>query len=288
MATWATATDLQNYNPAMFASMSDDVLETLIRNCEKDVDRLLPRGSDSLTDMLVGITLDPTVDSGAFEVQMVWRGSTFTTPAINWDDDGNTVLNDFLAMTDVYGNMLPSTWPAGATSYDWEQPLQREDLQNWAFGPFPGVPVVLEAINQLGRQPIADLTIVNNTLTTPDDDGNPSVTVLTVQEGGLRASPYLIPTEYADALRDATCAQCEYRNTMGEDFFIRAQFSSTSGPEFKTTGKLPTLGPKVMRELQGTDLVQRGARARPGTSTSRQVVYAPVGSTPIPDDWRSI
>lgn len=70
------------------------------------------------------------------------------------------------------------------------------------------------------------------------------------------------------AISRACCAQTEYRFHMGEEFFIRPQFSSTTGPEFSTSGRPPTVAPKAMRELAGTGLLRNtvalgGARRQP-------------------------
>jgi hypothetical protein len=87
-----------------------------------------------------------------------------------------------------------------------------------------------------------------------------------------KLDPASLSTQEVRTLNRATCAQTEYRITMGEDFFRRAQFQSTSGPGgFSSQGKLPALGPKVQRELLGTTLLARtqlrGARAVPGDTT---------------------
>lgn len=40
----------------------------------------------------------------------------------------------------------------------------------------------------------------------------------------------------AQLLSDATCAQVEYRMTVGDDFMIRDQYKSQSGPGYGTSG----------------------------------------------------
>lgn len=271
MATFATAKDLDDYTDSM-VMLDDDTAETLLRKAERDVNRVLPRSGD-LTGNIIGISLDPAVTGGDFTLGMNWRGNDYTSLPIMWNDSGAEVVNELSGMVDQYSNPLPP----GA----WRIPEAKSYSQLWAFGPLPGVPVVVEAVNSLARQPLPDLEIVSDSLV------GGSVTLQTIVMGGLRVNPYQLPASYTAALRDATCAQAEYRNAMGEEFFIRAQYQSVTGPEFRTQGRLPVIGPKVMQELQGTDLIQRGARARPGTSTGRQVVYSPSGTTPLPDDWRS-
>lgn len=64
-----------------------------------------------------------------------------------------------------------------------------------------------------------------------------------------------LPTNQREALRRATCAQVEYRNEMGEAFFIRPQFSTVKGPDFETEGERPEIGPKVWGELAGAGLL---------------------------------
>jgi hypothetical protein len=76
------------------------------------------------------------------------------------------------------------------------------------------------------------------------------------QTGGLRLDPASLPDWQKTALQRATCAQAEYRFTMGEEFFIRAQHDRVQGPEFRTDGRLPYIGPKVERELAGTGLAR--------------------------------
>lgn len=65
----------------------------------------------------------------------------------------------------------------------------------------------------------------------------------------LKFAPAGMGARQADALRRATCAQAEYRITVGEPFMVKGQHQSVSGPQFSTSGKLPRVGPKVMDEL---------------------------------------
>lgn len=74
-----------------------------------------------------------------------------------------------------------------------------------------------------------------------------------------------------DALTLAVCAQVEYRLSMGADFFIRAQHRRVSGPDFTTEGELPYIGPKAIRELQGSGLARSGV-----TSVALTSLIAPV------------
>lgn len=65
-----------------------------------------------------------------------------------------------------------------------------------------------------------------------------------------------LDTTQRDTLKRATCAQVEYRYTMGPQFFIRAQRAKTKGPEFETEGALPEFGPGAWRELEGSGLLK--------------------------------
>lgn len=71
---------------------------------------------------------------------------------------------------------------------------------------------------------------------------------------GLKVNPVDLTGYQAAALSRATCAQAEYRIAKGEDFFIHAQHSRVSGPDFTTEGRLPYIGPKVYQELAGTGM----------------------------------
>lgn len=270
MATYANQADFEGYVEGWVTS-DPAALERLLERAEKDIDRILTR-TEYPTNSIFGISLSGA-NGGSFNVTLTWGGVNYTASAIPWNTSGPTVLSYLLGMTDQYGNALPnnSVWNIPEASY-YSQP--------WAYGPLPNTPIVVEAYNQLGRQKLV-MTADGSNLT----GTQPTATITEIVRGGLRINPYFLSAYDNQKLKDATCAQAEYRNTMGEEFFRRAQWSSVSGPEFKTTGKLPLIGPKVMTELSGTDLVQRGARARPGTIVGRQIVYVPAGTTPIPDDW---
>ena len=89
----------------------------------------------------------------------------------------------------------------------------------------------------------------------------------------------------ARALKRATCAQFEYRLEMGEAFFVRPQFDSVSGPDFSTSGQAPYIGPKAMRELSGSGLMQNTTSV---AFKRRNAVppWAPFAwNLPDPTDW---
>jgi hypothetical protein len=58
------------------------------------------------------------------------------------------------------------------------------------------------------------------------------------------------------SLRDATCAQAEYRQVMGADFFVRGQFEEVQGPDYRTKGKLPRYAPAMWAHLRGTSMLR--------------------------------
>lgn len=275
MATYTTQQNFLSYTEDSGVNMpTGDALERLLLRAEHDIDRLI-RPVEMLANSIQGITL-ANATGGTFKLSLVWNGATYTSPAISYNAAGVDVLAALQDMEDQYGNYVPLD--------AWAQPEQKYYSQPWAYGPLPGVPVVVEAVNFFGSQPIPVMTADTTGLT----GATPTVTVSEIVRGGLKLNPYLLDGRDTQVLSNATCAQAEYRVEMGEQFFRRAQWASVSGPEFRTTGKLPLIGPKVKAEFSGSDLIQRGARARPGPITERQIVYSPVGTTPIPDDWRSI
>jgi len=91
------------------------------------------------------------------------------------------------------------------------------------------------------------------------------------------------PTTLADwqqvVLRDATCAQAEYRREMGDAFFIRGQHHEVTGPDYTTKGRLPRIAPGVWVAVGGTGLIKR-------TTTTYQRVAPPDPlSTTEPEDY---
>jgi hypothetical protein len=81
---------------------------------------------------------------------------------------------------------------------------------------------------------------------------------LASQTTGLKFDPTTLADWQKSALNRATCAQAEYRITMGEDFMVKAQYASVQGPDFTVSGRLPFIGPKVIRELVSGGLLRGG------------------------------
>jgi hypothetical protein len=68
--------------------------------------------------------------------------------------------------------------------------------------------------------------------------------------GDLEENPKGLDAGDLQALRNATCAQAEYRIEKGEEWFVHDQHESVSGPDFSTKGKLSRYGPKMREELR--------------------------------------
>lgn len=48
----------------------------------------------------------------------------------------------------------------------------------------------------------------------------------------------VLESDVEELLSQATCAQVEYRMTMGDDFMVKEQYEAQSGPSYSTSGKL--------------------------------------------------
>lgn len=60
-------------------------------------------------------------------------------------------------------------------------------------------------------------------------------------------------------LAEATCAQVEYRLTMGDAFFMESPRSETKGPDY-TQSKVPRISPKAIVALRRHGILPRTAR----------------------------
>lgn len=277
MSTYAQVSDLVNYSTIRL-NTPDDRLQTLLDNAEQDVD-LMFNPSD-LTDSLQGFSvIGGTAVGGSWIPAITWLGDTYTSEAIPWNATGQQVLDALNAATNVLGQKYQGD--------QWMMAVTPAYSPDWAFGPLPTKPVVVEAMGFMGNQGLAPFTVTSNLEGATDGD-SPQIAVTQFRGGGTRLDVWMLQPSQVTALRRATCAQAEYRDQMGEDFFIKAQWQSVSGPEFTTQGKLPFLGPKVFRELNGSGLIEYGARAVVGTRGSSAYAYQRLGGTPIPDDWRAV
>ena len=73
---------------------------------------------------------------------------------------------------------------------------------------------------------------------------------------GLRVNPARLSIYQAQQLADAVCAQAEYRNAMGEEFFRRNEPQSIQGPDFSRQGRSGRYGGKVYRHLRQAGLLR--------------------------------
>lgn len=64
----------------------------------------------------------------------------------------------------------------------------------------------------------------------------------------------VMDTETKRALREAVCAQAEYRLTMSEEFFIETP-TPISGPDYTNAKAPPTIGPKARQELLDGNII---------------------------------
>lgn len=273
MSTYAQIKDLLRYT-SIRLSTPDDSLQKLLDNSERDLDNLFNPVNPS--DSLQGFVMSGTVTGGTWAASIEWLGDTYMSSDIQWNATGAEVLASLNAMQDTLGNVIQ-----GGSS--WIRPIQPSSAPQWAYGPLPTVPVVVEATAYLGGQCLPMFSVTNNLA-----GDSPQINVKQFRGGGTRWDIWAIRPFQVDALKRATCAQAEYRDQMGEDFYIRAQYQSVSGPEFQTTGALPLISPKARRELSGSGLIQYGARAVVGTTMGAAYAYQRLGGTPIPDDWRAV
>jgi hypothetical protein len=276
MSTYAQVADLIKYTRIRL-NTDTDKLQQLVDDAEQDVDLLF--NPMNLTDSLQGFSVIGGVPTGgSWSVVIEWLSDMYMSDDIAWNAQGLDVLNAINAMTDALGNTVQGP--------SWVVPVTPSSAPDWANGPLPAKPVVLEATSYMGGQILPLFTATSNF--TADGDATPEILVTQFRGGGTRWDIWSIEPFQINCLRRATCAQAEYRDQMGEDFFIRAQYASVTGPEFQTTGQLPLIGPKARRELNGSGLIQYQARAVVGTSGSMAYAYNRLGGTPIPDDWRAV
>jgi hypothetical protein len=272
MSTYAQVADLVKYTTLRLRT-ADENLQSLMDNAEQDLDNLF--NPLDLTDSLQGITMSGQVTGGSWGLGLEWLDSMYSVDGIPWDASGRDVIDALNAMTTAWDQVIQGP--------SWMIPETPVSAPDWAYGPLPGSPVVVQATSYLGGQ-VLPLLVVTNSL----EGVNPQVTATQLRGGGTRWDIWQLQPAQVAQLRRACCAQAEYRDQMGEDFFTKAQWQSVSGPEFSTQGKLPIIGPKVHRELAGSGLVQYSVRASVSTSRNVAAAYTRVGGTPIPDDWRAV
>lgn len=249
---YAQNQDLINYSP-LCANLQAAQLTALIRAAEDDLDQLvLP--PTVLTASQQRLTASGTLSGGTFIASLDWIGNqTYTSPPVNYNVNGWDLVWTLNQMTNQFGFPLPS-----ATC--WQIPPNSPNNIEWPEGPLNTAPVEVQASSDFDEQMLQLLQIDSTNLV------GGTVTVTETVVGGRKVDPTWLEPKQVRMLTRATCAQAEYRQMMGANFFIRAQFDDVSGPVFKTTGKLPLVGPKVRRELTQSGLLLIHARSSWGRS----------------------
>lgn len=231
MSTYAQQPDIENYIEGW--TTSDSVaLGRLIVRCERDIDTLIFPVNESLPPTQV-ISLTGAT-GGTFTVQ--WNGATPGTITEPYNLSPTQLATDLAALTNIGAGNVAVLGKAPVLTVLWSQ-IWAETYQGFNVPPL----------------------VVNGT-------GLVGGTVSAVTVPGRKVNPLTDLNEnQALWLANATAAQVEYRTAMGEPFFVRSQYTSVKGPDFTTTGKLPTIGPKVKRELTNTGLLRVSGRAVAGS-----------------------
>ena len=239
MSTYAFQQDVEQYIEGW---VTDDpfALDRMIRRCEHDVDRILVRTRFALPPtQIFGV---PGAAGGSYILSWVDYNGVTNTATVQWNATADQIQADIVAWPAVgAGNV--TVMGTGPFTVVWDP--------SWARS------------NYVGRiAPAIDFQVllfsIDATATTP-----PGSKPVIVQERGRKISPLTDGLDETQvlALANATCAQVEYRNAMGENFFNRPQYDSVRGPDFTTTGRLPMIAPKVKRELSESGLVRASGRA---------------------------
>lgn len=63
------------------------------------------------------------------------------------------------------------------------------------------------------------------------------------------------------SVREATCAQAEYRMTTGNDFMVKDQYAQESGPDYSSSGKLRKLAGEAYTLLHRAGLLRLGGQS---------------------------
>lgn len=85
-----------------------------------------------------------------------------------------------------------------------------------------------------------------------------------IEDTGLHVDPATLLTWQVQRLRDATCAQAEYRLELGEEFFQQSSNDEViQGPDFTISGRRSRFSPVAAQLLRTASLLVMGARAVP-------------------------
>jgi hypothetical protein len=196
----------------------------------------------AIVDTPVGNVVQAATNVGIVETAPTFYAVNFVVPSVDvgdyaivWYVDGVAVAREQLRVTALESVTIPPTISLDLTY------AQISDFRNYPPGD------VTSTDDEIVRWILA---------AERDIDG--AVGHYTIEEGQtLKFAPMSkLATTERDTLVRATCAQAYYRKTMGPDFFVRAQYATSKGPEFETTGTLPEVGPGAWRELEGSGLLR--------------------------------
>lgn len=108
-----------------------------------------------------------------------------------------------------------------------------------------------QCLQEIEGLTVNDADAFDRVIERAERDIDRAVGVYSVDEiTGRKFDPSTMVAVKRDGLMRATAAQVEYRIAMGDRFFIRPQYESTSGPDYSVQGKLQRLGPKATEELE--------------------------------------
>jgi hypothetical protein len=247
MSTYASAQDVANYIEGW---VTDDVfaLERLIQRCEQDIDLLVVRTHAELPPTQV-ISL-PGATGGNFTLG--FNGvNTASLPYNATAAQIETALQAIAAIgSDENGVSNAQVLGSNPWTVVW--------TVDWVRSNYVGNLAPINGVYPVSYQ--VPLLTVNTSALQPS---NVAATVVQIQ--GRKINPLVdIDINQRLALSRATCAQIEYRNAMGERFFIRPQYDTVRGPDFTTVGRLPMIAPKARRELSQNGLIHTAGRAYTG------------------------
>lgn len=243
MSTYASQQDVANYIEGW---VTDDAfaLERLLQRCERELDPILVPVNIELPPTQV-INL-PGATGGNLTLSITIAGITYTTTSLAYPLSAASIQAALAALTPigVDSNGISNARVLG------NNPWTVVWTKQWVQTNFNGLPP--PAVNWQ-----VPLLTVNTSGIVP---AGTNATV--IQVPGRKINPLTdLDENQVAGLSNAVCAQVEYRNAMGERFFIRPQYSSVRGPDFTTQGRLPMISPKARRELSQNGLIMTAGRA---------------------------
>lgn len=242
MSTYANQTNIENYIDG-WTTTDPFELEKIIQWSERDVDRILPIIHNEGLPPTIVVSMPGVVSGGTF--LPTFNG--YAGDPVPFNDNGSvftTSLEDaILAEAAVSGNFTDGA-----------------DVTVIGNNPWTIIWGLNFVLNNYGYSLVVPPVTIDSTDIVPDGIITSQISVM-----GRKVNPLEdLTSNQIIALANATSAQVEYKVSMGNNFFVKAQFDTVKGPDFATTGKLPHLGPKVLRELTNTGLIMKGGRASAG------------------------